>query len=122
MELTFTPDPERGYPTFAGLALLGFTTLPAGFESNSYLRAYDAAGSDITGDIQIPTIHLPSATPYFSTAGDQFIGVHSDGGISKILIGAGRIDHLQFGWAVPEAGTLTLSGLSAVLLLARRRR
>ena len=121
-EINFTPDPEKGYPLYAGLALLGFSELPANLPSFYHFRAFDAAGVDLTGDIKVPGIHLPPSTDYYSSAGDQFIGIYSSSGISRILLGAGRFDHLQFGWAVPEPGIFTLSGLAAVLLLARRRR
>ena len=121
-EISFAPDPEKGFPLYAGLALLGFSTLPENQPSFYSFRAIDATGQELTETLRILQTHLPPSTDYFSTGGDQFIGIHSDRGISKILIGAGRFDHLQFGWAVPEPGTVTLSGLAAVLLLARRRR
>ena len=123
LELSFTPDPRHGHPTYVGLALLGFTVYPPQFESYFLFRAYDSAGAILApGNIRVDRVRLPANTPSLSTAGDQFIGIYSDTGISRILVSAGKIDHLQYGWAIPEPGTVTLGGLAAALLLARRRR
>ena len=122
-ESTFTPDPVKGYPTYVGFALLGFNIFPDEMPMRLY-RGYDGAGTDFTGDVRISVLNLPSGTSEASTAGDQFAGMYNDQGISKVIIGgaAGRFDHLQFGWAIPEPGTAMLSGLAATLLVARRRR
>ena len=121
-EINFTRDSVRGYPTYVGFALVGYSTLPPGAMPYSLYRGYDSEGNDVTGDVKIDRINLPIGTPYYSTDGDLFVGMYDDQGISKVIIGAGRFDHLQFGWAVPEPGTVTLSGLAVVLLLKRRRR
>ncbi len=122
-EINFTRDSVRGYPTYVGFALVGYSNLPPGAMPYSLYRGYDSEGNDVTGDVKIDRINLPIGTPYYSTAGDLFVGMYNDQGISRVIIGAaGRFDHLQFGWAVPEPGTVTLSGLAVVLLLKRRRR
>ena len=120
-EINFTPDPVKGYPTYIGFALLGYFTHPTAMPQQ-YYRGYDETGNNFTGDVGVPLIRLPSDTPFYSSEGDQFVGMYNSAGISKVVIGAGRFDHLQFGWAVPEPGILTLSSLAAVLLLARRSR
>ncbi len=122
IEISFVRDPVRGYPTYVGFALLGYSTLPPPATPYKLYRGYDGSGDDFTGDVRIDALRLPSNTPYYSTAGDQFVGMYNDQGISKVILSPMRFDHLQFGWAVPEPGTATLSGLAAVLLLARRRR
>lgn len=59
-----------------------------------------------------------------TTAEDRFYGMVHAGGISKVKIkgasGGLEVDHLQFGYAVPEPATLF--GLSGALLLLRRRK
>ena len=121
-EIKFTPDPIKGYPTYVGFALLGFNIFPGEMPVRLY-RGYDGTGADFTGDVRINVIYLPSGTTDASTGGDQFAGMYSDHGISRVIIGgaAGRFDHLQFGWAIPEPGTVTLAGFVAALLLSRRR-
>jgi hypothetical protein len=121
MEINFTPAPEQGYPTYAGLALLGYTTIPQS-QAAFLFRAYDGLGNDVTGDVRIDAVHLPAGTSIFSTLGDQFIGIHSDNGISKILVATGRFDHLQYGYAIPEAGVVEFTVLTGFLLLSRRQR
>ena len=122
IEISFAPDPVRGYPTYVGFALLGYSTLSPPATPYDLYRGYDGTGNDFTGEVRIDTVRLPSNTPYYSTAGDQFVGMYSDQGISKVILSPMRFDHLQFGWAIPEPGTFSLAGLSAALLLARRRR
>jgi hypothetical protein len=122
IEISFTPTPDQGYPKYAGLALLGFTSLPPDAEAVFLFRAYDGLGNDITGDKQIDLVHLPPGTPLLSTQGDQFVGLYSDNGISKILLAAGKFDHLQYGYSIPESGVTTFTALTGFLLLSRRRR
>jgi hypothetical protein len=121
-EISFTPHPVNGLPTFVGFALLGYTTFPPPVISQWRYRAYDDAGTDFTGDIAVDRIYLPPSTPYFSTEGDRFVGLYNSEGIRKVLIFSSRFDHLQFGWAIPEPGVTALCGLSASFLLCRRRR
>jgi hypothetical protein len=120
-EISFTPTAEQGYPNYAGLALLGYTTLPLDAAAYRLFRAYDGQGNDITGDVRIDLIHLPTSTPLFSTLGDQFVGIYSDNGISKILLSSSRFDHLQYGYTIPEAGVPTLTAIAGLLLLNHRR-
>lgn len=119
-EINFDRDAERDYPRYVGLAMLSFSTFPVGFSDGYRLMAFDADGNAL--DLFVEAIHLPPSTPYFSTAGTQFIGFHSDDGISRILFSGRILDHLQYGWAVPEPDAAILTGLPAFLLLARRRR
>lgn len=61
-----------------------------------------------------------------TTAEDRFYGIIHSSGISKIKIrntgGGIEMDHLQYGFAVPEPSTLVALGLSGLLFLRRRRR
>lgn len=60
-----------------------------------------------------------------TTVDDRFYGVINAGGISKIFIknssGGIEVDHLQYGGAVPEPGTLGALGLGALVALLRKR-
>jgi hypothetical protein len=85
-------------------------------------RAYDGASNDVTDDMHIDLVHLPPGTSIFSALGDQFIGISSENGISRILLGAGSFDHLQYGYSIPESGVTTLTALTGFLLLSHRRR
>ncbi len=122
-EITFSPDTERGYPTYVGFALLGYSKPPQAMVQRLY-RGYDGAGTDFTGIVAFDVPHLPAGTLFYSTVGDQFAGIYNDQGISRVIIGgfARTLDHLQYGWAIPEPGTVTLTGAAVALLLAQRRR
>ena len=122
LEITFSPAGARGLPTYAGLAMVGFIASNLNLTLYRHISAYDTTGNSFTGEVQISYAIQPVTTPYFSTVDDKFIGFYHSGGISKIIVGIGIIDHLQYGWAIPEPGTITLSGLAAALLLTRRRR
>ncbi len=121
LEIKFDEMEGQGYPVCAGLVLLGFSTLPEGFEAYYLFRAYDGQGNDVTGDVFVEAVHLPPATPNNSTLGNQFVGIRSDTGISKILLGAARLDHLQYGYAIPEPSAITLAVLSGLWLPGTRR-
>lgn len=123
IEISFTPDAILGYPTFAGVVLPGWTGLPPNIPAAKRFGAYDAAGNDLlSGGLIVDMVHLPAGTSYYSSEGDQFVGIYNETGISRIILSNYSFDHLQYGWAIPEPGTVTLSGLAAALLLARRWR
>ncbi len=121
-EIKFESSEEQGYPKYAGLVLPGFSTLSEGFDSYDLFRAYDGLGNDVTGDIRVKMVRLPPSTPSTSTLGNQFIGIYSDNGISKVLLAGTALDHLQYGYAIPEPGSALMLATAGSLVLLRRQR
>jgi hypothetical protein len=109
---------------YAGLALMGYVQAQPGVESYSLFSAWDGNGNPVsTQPFRIEDIQVSSFPGLDSTIGDQFFGIYSDTGISRIAIQRKRaIDHIQYGWAIPEPGTAVLVLAAGGLVLLRRRR
>ena len=120
-EILFEKNSSGNYPTHAGLAILGF--VPNDLGDTRVFQAFDSEGR------AIPEAFLSASVPIYSgisstvsTVGDRFFGLIYDSGISRILTGSTRFDHIQFGYgAIPEPGTAALALLSAWQLAGRRR-
>jgi len=121
-EFLFTPDPMGRYPTYVGFVV----TDPEDIDRDVIVRMDDATGDNIVG---LDEIHFD---PRDWTGGEfngdtrrhRFIGAYSSDGIAFLQItGVDELDHLQYGYAIPEpaAGALGLLAL-AFLALRRKRR
>ena len=109
---------------YAGLALIGYVQAQPGVESYSLFSAWDGNGHLVsTPPFRIEDIQVSSFPGLNSTIGDQFFGIYSDTGISRIVILRKRaIDHIQYGWAIPEPGSAVLVLVAGGCgLLVRRR-
>jgi hypothetical protein len=115
MDIDFASDPSKGYPRYVGMALIGYTNYPPNIEVTSYYEAFDPLGFSITGELRIKVAHRPPGTSDYWTGGDQFMGLYSESGISRIRILATGFDHLQVGWSIPESG---ISGMALAALVA----
>lgn len=119
----FAPDAFGNYPTHAGMAILGYTTLNVG--SLRYFQAFDADGNEIlSSTLSALTPVLPNTTPGNSNLGDRFFGLIHEGGISRIVMGGGvYFDHVQYGYGpIPEPGAACLSAAALAAFGLRRRR
>ena len=123
-DITFQPDAAGDYPKYAGFALLGSTppTIPLG-AGYSLWWAFDPEGNPLSPEpLRVITLPL-EGNHYNNTRADQFVGLYNEAGIGKILIGRiPTLDHLQYGWAIPEPTVTVLGGAVAALALWRRRR
>jgi hypothetical protein len=123
-DIRFEPGPDGRHPLYAGLALIGAVQAQPGVESYSLFSAWDGHGNSVsTQPFRIEDIQFTGNPGPKSTIGDQFFGIYSDTGISRIVILRKRaIDHIQYGWAIPEPGTAVLVLAAGGLVLLRRRR
>lgn len=124
VELRFSPNAQGRYPNYAGVVITqGNRPDPRSF----LYPAYDVYGPDgsliFTGELQGNRFEGDQFGPTVAT--DTFIGFYSSEGISRLVptrYFAYQIDHLQYGWAIPEpSAPLTVLFAGAALLLRRRR-
>jgi hypothetical protein len=106
------------YPTYVGFvvteALDPFSEVEYGVST--------FAGPESTEGGYDPLTWEPSITVPGDTRQHRFFGTHASAGIWRLNIDNVRqLDHLQYGYAIPEPGTVAL-GLSALLLFGLRRR
>lgn len=125
-EITFDPNSSGNYPSYAGFSFLGFVRESVIGEAFFLYKFFDSTGSSLTDDwIRHDVPRAPDNTHDSSTLGGRFVGAFNESGISSIHIRfASIIDHVQFGWSVPEpsAGALGLAVLAAAVLQRRRMR
>ena len=122
-DIRFAPSPDGRHPLYAGLALMGYVQAQPGVESYSLFSAWDGNGNPVsTQPFRIEDIQVSSFPGPNSIIGEQFFGIYSDTGISRIVIQRKRaIDHIQYGWAIPEPGTAVLVLAAGGFVLLRRR-
>jgi hypothetical protein len=123
-DIRFASGPDGRHPLYAGLALIGYVQAQSGVESYSLFSAWDGNGNPVTTQpFRIEDTQVSSFPGLNSTIGDQFFGIYSDAGISRIVIQRKRaIDHIQYGWAIPEPGSAVLVLVAGGLGLVLRRR
>jgi hypothetical protein len=104
----FTADTEGRYPTYAGWVM---DTLD---QSDATFAAYDPSGN------------LLASYNYLLQWGEfQFVGVYAPQGIRAIQSNFNErlfVDHVQYGYAIPEPGTALLTATAALAAASRRRR
>ena len=122
-DIRFAPGADGSHPLYAGLALIGAVQAQPGVESYSLFSAWDGHGNPVsTQPFRIEDIQFTGNPESKSTIGDQFFGIYSDTGISRIVIQRKiYIDHIQYGWAIPEPGSAVLVVVAGGLVLRRRR-
>jgi hypothetical protein len=117
----FTPNAQGQLPEYAGAALRGFGLLGNGPAFNTIL-VYDKNGVEVTaGQWQIPkpvfNPDLPIEDLFLN-----FEGICVPGGISSIHFrDFSEVDHLTYGYAIPEPSTTGLAAATGLWLLRRRR-
>lgn len=117
----FTPDAQGRLPEYAGAALAGIG-LAGGEPTFNVILVYDRNGIEVTnGEWQIPRPNYD--IPYLEE--DLFLnfeGIHVPGGISRIHFRDFiEVDHLTYGYAIPEPSTTWLAAAAGLWLLRRSR-
>jgi hypothetical protein len=104
----FSRDSEGRFPTCAGWVM---DTLD---QSDATFAAYDPSGN------------LLASYNYILQWGEfQFVGVYAPQGIGAIASDFNQrlyVDHVQYGYAIPEPGTALLTATAALAAASRRRR
>jgi len=104
----FTSDASGHYPTYAGWVIDTYE------DQDAFFEAYDPSGN------------LVASYRYILEWGDyQFVGVYAPQGIGAIQSRNNfnlSIDHVQYGYAIPEPGTALLTATAALAAASRRRR
>jgi len=120
-EFLFTPDPMGRYPTYVGFVV----TDPEDFtDRDVVVRMDDPTGDNIVGLDEIhfdPNLWDPDFPG--DTRAHRFIGAYSSDGIAFLQItGVDELDHLQYGYAIPEPAAGALAVLALAFLVLRRHR
>lgn len=123
-DFTFEVDLFGRYPTFVGFVLTDIESFtdPSDFPEITFI---DPSGD---GPEEFEEIRLnPSGWPVgglIDTRAHRFFGVFHEAGIQSLSFdrGVDQIDHLQYGYAIPEPGCGVLAFMGTILMLARRRR
>ena len=116
----FTPDADGRLPRYFGIA---FPTAVVGagfpFRFEEIIGAKDAFGVSIFTNYVFPTPEGPF--PDGSAEWGIFFGFYNEAGISQVTLeNAEWVDHLQFGYNVPEPGWLWVPAVFALGLRRRR--
>jgi MYXO-CTERM domain-containing protein len=125
LEFRFEPDGLGRLPNFVGFVVVGSGAgefIDGKFVYRAYPSIFDANGIELSDDrfFELPEFgNFDAGSTYYS----RFIGFTSDIGIARLTVnGFSRLDHLQYGYLVPEPSVALLA--AAVLGLAafwRRR-
>jgi hypothetical protein len=121
IHFNFTADEQGRFPEYVGAALVGRGLKATGPNFNVIL-VYDRNGVEITnGAWQIPKPNYD--IPYLEEdLFNNFEGIYVPGGISMIHFRDFlEVDHLTYGYSIPEP-TVTLLAPAAGLLCLRRKR
>lgn len=120
MEFRFTPDVLGRYPTFVGFVVT---------EAFNPFDDVEFGTSTLTGPESPEVGYDPlDWIPILDTfPGDtrrhRFFGIHVDSGITRLNIdNVAQIDHLQYGYAIPEPSVAGMCAATLALACLRRRR
>ncbi|MES2709836.1 MAG: PEP-CTERM sorting domain-containing protein [Verrucomicrobiota bacterium] len=120
----FSPNADGLLPKYAGAVLFGFVSAEVGLDLYQPILVYDATGNEITGgkwQVQVPKL----VDGVSERMADRFAAIYNEHGISRIVFpGTHVVDHLTYGYAIPEpsSGALLLGALGAALNRRRRGR
>ena len=117
----FGADNQGRFPTYIGLVV----TDVANFNNTVDFALWDSIGVSLDFDLEEFDPELwtvPVDTPIGSPLRQRFIGYHVPQGISQLVLNnVHQLDHLQYGYAIPEPSSalMILAGLG---LIGRRKR
>ena len=120
MEFRFEPDILGRYPSYVGFVV----TEPHDYFEFVELVAVPESGVEGEWPDEYDSLTwIPPQSFPGDTRTHRFFGIHEESGISVLrLNNVAQIDHLQYGYAIPEPGAGLLASTGVFLLLARRRR
>jgi hypothetical protein len=116
----FLPNDDGVYPTYVGIVITEASDLDrvvslAFFDENNVNVSNDA-------DLYDPKEWVPFPLRAEDTRTHRFVGFYHEEGIHRLaLSNVSQVDHLQYGYAIPEPATAFLA-LTALLPLLRRNR
>lgn len=117
-EFLFTPDAQGRYPRYVGFVV----TDPEDFlDEDVVVTMLDPDGEDVMEQEEFdPDLWNPAFVG--DTGAHRFIGAFSSTGIEFLRIeGVDELDHLQYGYSIPEPSAGLLALMAASLLVRRRR-
>jgi hypothetical protein len=120
MSFQFLPNEETLYPTYVGIVITEGDDLDRAVE----LSFRDPDGNNLFADTDLydPKDWVPFPLTTDDTRTHRFIGAYHEDGIARLsLFNVSQVDHLQYGYAIPEPSTPFLILASLLPLLQRRR-
>jgi len=121
-DFEFLPDSNGNYPLYVGIVI----TQVINPDSDLEIGWLSPEGESLFDDGEFdPKDWSPlEGAPLGSPLNMRFIGLYAEEGISALILGnAGQVDHLQYGYSIPEPSTSGLCLLAGFLgLLTRRKR
>ena len=117
----FAPDNSGRLPTFVGIVV----TSPSDLDLDVDAGVRNAAGEFLFSNGEFDPLEWfdPPANPIGVSDRHRFIGFYAEEGISMLeLVNVSQVDHLQYGYAIPEPSTALLTLLALPLLGRRKRR
>ncbi len=121
MGFDFQPNGDGLYPSFVGIVV----TRVSDFDNDVDLTVLDTRGLSVFADSEFDPMEWspPGGTGPGSPLLQRFIGFQVDGGITAIRVSnVSQLDHLQYGYAIPEPSAGFFIMLSLIFPLLSRRR
>lgn len=120
MDFEFLPDSEGRYPRYVGVVIAGVlnpdSDVEIGWNSPDGERLFD------DGEFDPQEWSPPGGAPRGSPLNMRFIGLYAEEGIQSLVLGnVSQVDHLQYGFSIPEPSSILLVFLSGAVLLRRTR-
>jgi len=118
----FTPDAQGRLPEYVGAALRGSTIL--GTDPNfNVILVYNSAGQEVTQGSWLIPKPIPDPSKPIEDLFLNFEGIYVSGGISRIHFRDFReVDHLTYGYSIPEPSAALLATAAGLLSLRRKRK
>jgi hypothetical protein len=115
----FLPNPEGQYPLFVGIVV----TEIADIDSEVNLGIFGEEGRNLANDAEFDPRDWFDGNRRGDVETHRFIGFYAEEGIRRISgSNTFQVDHLQYGYAIPEPSTTALSLIATSLGLLRRKR
>jgi hypothetical protein len=125
-DFRFEPDSLGRLPNFVGFVVVGPGSgefVDGGFLYRAKPSIFDANGIELSDGrfFELPDydVSISQRSTYYS----RFIGFTSEVGIARLMIGGvAAVDHLQYGYLIPEPSVALLAAAVLGLAAFRRRR